>query len=172
MLSRRAPPLCMRESMIPNTLHFPGSTCWQVTNVCKFSANSHFSRLSSFSLFLRLSSCFLFTPELTLCTTAWHMTREFPGPICYKRPCRASGGERKEKSAFNCLSRRASARGGEGVSTDDREKESRAKIETPFLIKEITRAADERRKTSGRWGEKEFAFNSAKRVENFHFLSF
>lgn len=170
MLSRRAPPLCMRESVIFNTLHFPGSTCWQVTNVCKFSTNSHFSRLSSFSLFLRLSSCFLFTPELTLCTTAWHMTREFPGPICYKRPC--SGGERKEKSAFNCLSRRASARGGEGVSTDDREKESRAKIETPFLIKEITRAADERRKTSGRWGEKEFAFNSAKRVENFHFLSF
>jgi hypothetical protein len=54
--------------------------------------------------------------------------------------------------------------------------ESQAKIETPFLIKEITRALrmkGERRAGVGRERALlEFAFNSAKRVENFHFLSF
>jgi hypothetical protein len=68
-----------------------------------------------------------------------------------------SGEKRKERvrarAPFNCLSRHA-----ESVSTDDerRERENQAKIETPFLIKEITRAADERRKTSvGRAKERE-----------------
>lgn len=160
MLSRRAPPT-LHASVIPNTRHFPGSTCWQVTNVCKFSANSHFSRLSSFSLSLLAPLVVLlpFHAGVDFIYNSVAHDKRISWPNLLHAPMQ-SGEKRKEPNAgappFNCLSRHA-----ENVSTDDKRREREpSKNWNPFFNQGNYARCGWKEKDERAWGEKERYWNS------------